>query len=143
MSVQTFGGYQAVTDVMTVLNTWDTGNYGALPIVRRGWLRTTDNLQGRDYIYVSIREPEIINPFLHGDEYLHETKVILDLFTGNVTNTTRIEEMANSVGKLIKDNVRRATYVDWVVITSRDESDTLVRLFHYIIKIRIRKILVH
>ena len=136
-------GYQAVTDIIEVLETWDEIAYGKKPMIKRGWERKTENLQHNDYIYVSIREPELVNPFLHGDQYMHEVRVMLDLYTSVVTDTSRISEMANSVTKLLKDNSKMLGYVDWIITSAQDNSDVLERLYRYMIKVRVRRVITH
>lgn len=136
-------GYQAVTDMIEVLEGWDETTYGKKPVIRRGWLKKTENLQKNDYIYVSIREPEIVNPYLHGDQYLHDVRVMLDLYTSNVIDTSRISQMANGVSKLLKDNSTPSEYVDWIITSMQDNSDVLERLFRYMIKVRVRRIITH
>ena len=134
--------YDALDDMQSLLkDKWGiTDNSGDVPNIDIVWERKVVGLADytRDTILLTPKKEKIDYFGLYGSDFLHHVDIQIDLWS--YMNQDRLNNLVKETAKIIKDNIRRANFVDLLLTGSISASDTYRNIWKHVLTVRYRKV---
>ena len=134
--------YDALDDMQSLLkDKWGiTDNSGDVPNIDIVWERKVVGLADytRDTILLTPKKEKIDYFGLYGSDFLHHVDNQIDLWS--YMNQDRLNNLVKETAKIIKDNIRRANFVDLLLTGSISASDSYRNIWKHVLTARYRKV---
>ena len=134
--------YDALDDMQTLLkDKWgSTANAGTFPDIEIIWERKVVGLADytRDTLLLTPKRENIEYFGLYGSDFLHHVDIQIDLWS--YMNQDRLNNLVKETAKIIKDNIRRANFVDLLLTGSISSSDSYRNIWKHVLTVRYRKV---
>ncbi len=134
--------YDALEDMQALLkDKWGiTDNSGDVPNIDVVWERKVVGLADytRDTIILTPKKENIDYFGLYGSDFLHHVDIQIDLWS--YMNQDRLNNLVKETAKIIKDNIRRANFVDLLLTGSISSSDSYRNIWKHVLTARYRKV---
>ena len=134
--------YDALEDMQSLLkDKWGiTDNSGDVPNIDVVWERKVVGLADytRDTILLTPKREKIDYFGLYGSDFLHHVDIQIDLWS--YMNQDRLNNLVKETAKIVKDNIRRANFVDLLLTGSISASDTYRNIWKHVLTVRYRKV---
>ena len=134
--------YDALEDMQSLLkDKWGiTDNSGDVPNIDVVWERKVVGLADytRDTIILTPKKENIDYFGLYGSDFLHHVDIQIDLWS--YMNQDRLNNLVKETAKIIKDNIRRANFVDLLLTGSISSSDSYRNIWKHVLTARYRKV---
>ena len=134
--------YDALEDMQALLkDKWGiTDTSGDVPNIDVVWERKVVGLADytRDTILLTPKKEKIDYFGLYGSDFLHHVDIQIDIWS--YMNQDRLNNLVKETAKIIKDNIRRANFVDLLLTGSISASDTYRNIWKHVLTARYRKV---
>ena len=134
--------YDALEDMQAMLkDDWGiTDTAGDVPNIDVVWERKVVGLADytRDTILLTPKRENIDYFGLYGSDFLHHVDIQIDLWS--YMNQDRLNNLVKETAKIIKDNIRRANFVDLLLTGSISASDSYRNIWKHVLTARYRKV---
>ena len=134
--------YDALEDMQAMLkDDWGiTDTAGDVPNIDVVWERKVVGLADytRDTIILTPKKENIDYFGLYGSDFLHHVDIQIDLWS--YMNQDRLNNLVKETAKIIKDNIRRANFVDLLLTGSISSSDSYRNIWKHVLTARYRKV---
>ena len=135
--------YSSIDDMIDLIKTkWNTSTGGSLPRIERIWDEKTigfgDMELKKGIILVEPMDEGIDYFSLYGANHLHSVDLTLDV--RSYQNIDRHSELVSELSRIIKDQIRRTTFVDLRIMGTVPLSRLYRNMFRHMIRIRYRKL---
>jgi hypothetical protein len=134
--------YDSLNDMQTLLKAdWGTTDgAGSFPEIEIIWERKVVGLGNytQDTILLSPKRENIEYFGLYGSDFLHHVDIQIEIWS--YMNQNRLENLTHEVTKIIKNNIRRASFVDLIITGSISASDSYRNIWKHILTAKYRKI---
>jgi len=134
--------YDALEDMQALLkDKWGiTDTSGDVPNIDVVWERKVVGLADytRDTIILTPKKENIDYFGLYGSDFLHHVDIQIDLWS--YMNQDRLNNLVKETAKIIKDNIRRANFVDLLLTGSISSSDSYRNIWKHVLTARYRKV---
>ena len=134
--------YDALEDMQALLkDNWGiTDKSGDVPNIDVVWERKVVGLADytRDTIILTPKKENIDYFGLYGSDFLHHVDIQIDLWS--YMNQDRLNNLVKETAKIIKDNIRRANFVDLLLTGSISSSDSYRNIWKHVLTARYRKV---
>lgn len=133
--------YDSVDDVISMLQTqWNYDNDDApKPRFTKVWeekaVGIIDDLEDTVVVTPGSEKVDYFN--LYGENHLHTTVVIIDVRS---YDEDRFRSVVDQVDKIVKDQIRRANFVDLRLTQSKSLSQDYRNMFRHIFEVTYRKL---
>ena len=134
--------FDALEDMQALLkDKWGiTDTSGDVPNIDVVWERKVVGLADytRDTIILTPKKENIDYFGLYGSDFLHHVDIQIDLWS--YMNQDRLNNLVKETAKIIKDNIRRANFVDLLLTGSISSSDSYRNIWKHVLTARYRKV---
>ena len=134
--------YTSIDDLIDMMKTkWNTSTGGQIPRVERIWDEKTigfGDIELKKGIILIEPSDENIKYFgLYGVDHLHTIDLTLD--TRSYQSLDRHSELVGEVSRILKDQIRRADFVDLRIVGTVPLSRLYRNMFRHMIRIKYRR----
>ena len=135
--------YSSIDDMIDLIKTkWNTSTGGSLPRIERIWDEKTigfgDMELKKGIILIEPMDESVDYFSLYGVNHLHNVDLTLDV--RSYQNIERHSELVSELSRIIKDQIRRTTFVDLRIMGTVPLSRLYRNMFRHMIRIRYRKL---
>ena len=134
--------YDSLEDMRTLLkDKWGTTDLSNdTPDIQVVWERKVVGFAdyARDTILLQPKTEKIDYFGLYGSDFLHHVEIQIDIWS--YMNQDRLNNLVKETAKIIKDNIRRANFVDLLLTGSISSSDSYRNIWKHVLTARYRKV---
>jgi len=134
--------YTSIDDMIDLIKSkWNTSTGGTLPRIERIWdekvIGFGDMELKKGIILIEPMDEDVTYFSLYGADHMHTIDLTLDV--RSYQNIDRHSEIVGELSRIIKDQIRRATFVDLRITGTVPLSRLYRNMFRHMIRIRYRK----
>jgi len=134
--------YSSVDDMIDMIKSkWNTSTGGVTPRIERIWDEKTigfgDMELKKGIILIEPMDESVTYFSLYGADHMHIVDLTLDV--RSYQNIDRHSEIVGELSRIIKDQIRRSTFVDLRITGTVPLSRLYRNMFRHMIRIRYRK----
>lgn len=130
--------YATVTDTKNLL--LDNWSLSTTPDITFMWEEKSTGFMDdrKDFVLLTPTNEEPQYFGLHGDDFLHYINVRIDVHS--FQNLEHHENLVNEIFRIVKDNIRRTSFVDLLITSSYHDNDMYRNIYRHTIIVRYRKL---
>ena len=134
--------YSSIDDMIDMIKSkWNTSTGGVTPRIERIWDEKTigfgDMELKKGIILIEPMDEGVTYFGLYGVDHMHNVDLTLDV--RSYQNIDRHSEIVGELSRIIKDHIRRSTFVDLRITGTVPLSRLYRNMFRHMIRIRYRK----
>jgi len=134
--------YSSIDDMIDMIKSkWNTSTGGVTPRIERIWDEKTigfgDMELKKGIILIEPMDEGVTYFGLYGVDHMHNVDLTLDV--RSYQNIDRHSEIVGELSRIIKDQIRRSTFVDLRITGTVPLSRLYRNMFRHMIRIRYRK----
>ena len=134
--------YDVIDDVISMLKTkWNTSTGGEIPRIERIWDEKTigfgDMEISKGIILIEAMDEDVKYFSLYGADHMHTITLTLDVRSYQTLD--RHEVIMKELARIIKDQIRRTSFVDLRIVGTVPLSRLYRNMFRHMIRVTYRK----